>query len=362
MLLTVAPASAQVTAEDVEEARRQVAELAASLEQQMVRYEDAATEEMVLRQEVDRLAADLEVQEQELAALEDAARDHVVAIYVSVAGSGPTTLLSAEGRPDEASVRQMYLDLVTQADRQVINRLAVARRSVDGLREYYGGLLEEQTVLRSDLEEMVGEIYGELEAANAAYQAVKGEWDRQEAERLRREEEERQRQLLATSTTLAAVEPPADSGVTSTTAEVPPVLGPPPEPGVYVCPVDGAVSFTDTWGEPRSGGRFHTGTDLWAAAGTPIVAIESGTIWSPNWHWAGGIGLYVNGDSGDRWYYAHMQGYAPGIVDGVRVGAGQLIGYVGSTGNATFPHLHLGYLPGAEYYANPYPIVARLCL
>ena len=85
--------------------------------------------------------------------------------------------------------------------------------------------------------------------------------------------------------------------------------------------------FADTWGAPRSGGRTHTGLDMVAAMGTPLVAIENGTIWSPNWHWAGGNGLYLKGDSGDVYYYAHLQGYAGGIVDGARVGVGQVIGY-----------------------------------
>ncbi len=364
LVASATPARADVTLEDVEEARRQLAEVAAVLQEQVALYEDATIEEMLLRQEVDGLTAGLEVREQELAGLKDAAREHVVAVYLSSVGSAPAGLATADGGLDEASVRQMYLDLVTQADRQLINQLAVTRRSVDELRKYLDDALTQQAALGNDLEELVGEIYAELEKANAAYQEIKAEWDRQEVERLRREEEERLQLFFSTSTTLA--EPlPGDVGATTTIAAAvspAPVAGPPPQAGVLVCPVDGAVTFTDTWGDPRSGGRTHTGTDLLAAAGTPVVAIESGTIWSPSWHWAGGIGLYVNGGSGDRWYYAHLQGYAPGIVDGVRVAAGQLIAYVGSTGNATTPHLHLGFLPGGDYYANPYPIVAPLCL
>ena len=128
-----------------------------------------------------------------------------------------------------------------------------------------------------------------------------------------------------------------------------------------VCPVDGAVTFRDSWGEPRPGGRTHTGTDMMAATGTPLVAIENGYIWYMSWHYAGGNGLYIQGDSGDRWYYAHLDGYAPGISTGVSVSAGQVVGYVGSTGNASVPHLHIGYLPGGAYYANPYPIMAEVC-
>lgn len=121
------------------------------------------------------------------------------------------------------------------------------------------------------------------------------------------------------------------------------------------------MTFRDSWGEPRSGGRTHTGVDMMAATGTPLVAIESGRIYSPNWHYAGGLGLYIRGDSGDTWYYAHLDGYASGIVDGVRVNAGQLVGWVGTTGNASVPHLHLGQIQGGVTYINPYPAVAAIC-
>jgi murein DD-endopeptidase MepM/ murein hydrolase activator NlpD len=100
---------------------------------------------------------------------------------------------------------------------------------------------------------------------------------------------------------------------------------------------------------------------MMAALGTPLVAIEDGYIWYMSWHYAGGNGLYIQGDSGDRWYYAHLDSYASGIQTGVRVSAGQVVGYNGDTGNASIPHLHLGYLPGGAYYANPYPFVAAVC-
>ena len=128
-----------------------------------------------------------------------------------------------------------------------------------------------------------------------------------------------------------------------------------------MCPVDGAVTFRDSWGEPRDGGRTHKGVDMMAARGTPLVAIEDGYIWYMSWHYAGGNGLYIQGDSGDRWYYAHLDAYASGLQIGLRVSAGQVVGYNGDTGNASIPHLHLGYLPGGASYANPYPLVAAIC-
>ena len=153
-------------------------------------------------------------------------------------------------------------------------------------------------------------------------------------------------------------------GETTTTAATAPTTTVAPQPsGTKVCPVDGATVFTDTWGAPRPGGRAHHGTDLLAAEGTPLVAIEGGYIWSPNWDAAGGLGLYIEGDSGDLWYYAHLSSYFAALSGGMRVEAGQRVGYVGHTGNASVSHLHLGWYPGGygNSAANPYPVVLGLC-
>jgi murein DD-endopeptidase MepM/ murein hydrolase activator NlpD len=314
-----------------------------------------------------------------------------------------------------------YLDTVAATDRDVVNQLEAARRGFVRQQELLRETAAEQAAVRAEMETLLDDIYTRLEEANTEYQAVKAAWEAQEAERIRREEEARRQAeleaFLATSTTTTTAPPtttttappsttttaaptttagtttttattttaaattsttagettPTTAGETTTTTAPPETTtttappetttttAPPAPQGVRVCPVDGAVTFRDSWGEPRPGGRSHTGTDMMAPIGTPLVAIESGTIWAPNWHYAGGLGLYINGDSGDRWYYAHMNAYAPGIVDGTRVTAGQLVGYVGETGNASVPHLHLGYLPGSAYYDNPYPIVAGLC-
>ena len=106
---------------------------------------------------------------------------------------------------------------------------------------------------------------------------------------------------------------------------------------------------------------YHKATDMMAALGTPEVAAESGTVWVMNSHWAGGTQLYLRGDSGDVYYYAHMQGYAPGLAEGARVGVGDLVGYVGNTGASSAPHLHFGYMPGGAALVNPYQLLVKLC-
>lgn len=356
------PAQAEVTAGQVEEARQRLREVSAQLEGEVARYEAALLEESELRDRVERVRLDLAARERELALARTAARARVAELYIA-AGSGNDAGFLAGG--DAAGpARLAYLDSVALTDREMVNRLEQARRDYAAQQVLLLETLARQEQVSAELEEVVGGIYAELEAANEEYQAVKQEWDRQEAERLRREEEERQRQLwLATSTTTSPGSPPGASPpatVAPMTSPTAPAL-PPAPPGTMACPVDGATTFRDSWGEARPGGRGHTGVDMMSPTGTPLVAIENGVIYNPSWHYAGGIGLYILGDSGDSWYYAHLDGYAPGIQAGTRVAAGQLVGYVGATGNAAGPHLHLAHILPSGQYVNPFPVVAELC-
>ncbi len=127
----------------------------------------------------------------------------------------------------------------------------------------------------------------------------------------------------------------------------------------YVCPVAGKTHFSDTWGDSRSGGRHHQGTDMMAAYGTPIAAVTAGVVRSA-YSSAGGTSIYLQGDDGVEYFYAHNSRNS--ISSGERVKAGDIIGAVGTSGNApkNAPHLHFERHPGGTP-VNPYSFVRRVC-
>jgi LysM repeat protein len=125
-------------------------------------------------------------------------------------------------------------------------------------------------------------------------------------------------------------------------------------------PVDGACWYTDTWHATRSGGRLHEGVDIGASGGTPLLAVADGKIakvYTERPDWKGGNAIRLTAADGTYFFYGHLQSFAAGIELGVPVTAGQVIGYVGKTGNAGVDHLHFEAHPGGGAAVNPYPLV-----
>ena len=163
--------------------------------------------------------------------------------------------------------------------------------------------------------------------------------------------------------------PPAVPAQQATTAPTP--LGAWQHPPLIV-PAQGITrdKIVDTWGQSRANGaRTHQATDIMAPGGTPVVAAAPGNVEKLFYsEGGGGITLYVR--SPDRpwgYYYAHLQRYAPGVVEGMPVRAGDLLGYVGDTGNAGTGNFHLHFAmahmqPGDSWWkgqpVNPYPLLA----
>jgi murein DD-endopeptidase MepM/ murein hydrolase activator NlpD len=143
-------------------------------------------------------------------------------------------------------------------------------------------------------------------------------------------------------------------------------------PAGLAIPVQGLKpdQLSDTYTQARAGGaRSHDAIDIMAPEGTPVLAAADGTVEKLFFsQGGGGITVYIRSPD-QRWtyYYAHLQGYAPGLAEGQKVRRGQVIGRVGHTGNANpaGPHLHFAINrmePGQKWYdgtpTNPYPLLA----
>ena len=137
--------------------------------------------------------------------------------------------------------------------------------------------------------------------------------------------------------------------------------------GGYVFPLFGPAAFGDTFGAYRAdvAGKWHHGEDLVAPAGTPVLAVADGTLFSVGWNDIGGWRLWLRDTAGNEFYYAHLSAYSPLAVAGKTVKAGDVLGFVGSSGDADggVSHLHFEIHPvdllylGYDGAVAPYPFL-----
>lgn len=122
------------------------------------------------------------------------------------------------------------------------------------------------------------------------------------------------------------------------------------------CPVPDATQYVDGWGDARSAGRRHEGVDMEAPRGTPVLAVRDGAAEFKRSN-LGGNAIWLTAPNGERFYYAHLdawEGESRSVI------AGEVIGYVGQTGNARGDHLHFETRAG-DIAVNPYPFVSAAC-
>lgn len=128
-------------------------------------------------------------------------------------------------------------------------------------------------------------------------------------------------------------------------------------PVVGVLPHD----LSNSWGDSRDGGRRkHKGIDIFARKGTGVVAVADGIVSYIGEQPKGGLCLWLTTENGTSFYYAHLDRWAAGLFEGMEVLKGDLLGYVGNTGNAktTPAHLHFAVNDNDEM-VNPYPILTK---
>ena len=412
------PVPAQTTEEELARVEAELARIQAEVQQLTEEYQEAWAAEADLAFRISGLESSIAAYGVEQRRLQDQIRERAVDLYMSGAAGNDLAALMIATSLSDFDIRTEYLDDAREQDQVLFNALEVLTRQLneaadtlrrdrqeqqellDRLEEVSVGLserlaagqeahlrLEErraQEIAQAEAEararaeaearaqaEAEARAQAEAEAraqAEAEARALAEAEARAQAEAEARAQAEAEAALQATSTTSSTTTTTAVS-VTDTTLAPPttvpadsPVTGDPPS-GAMACPVDGFHSFTDTWGAPRSGGRRHQGVDMLADRGTPVVAVEDGTIHRMSNTSRGGIAVWLDGIGGDRYYYAHLDAWAPGLAVGQMVSRGETLGTVGTTGNAPahIPHLHWEFHPDGGGPVNPTPLARELC-
>jgi peptidoglycan LD-endopeptidase LytH len=363
LALVLAPGAS--LAQSLDDAREQRSELQGRLDaaaQQLGEVEQLIAE---IESEHDELSGRAEVLEEELAELDELLAVRVREVFKHGTALDPIAVFLASDDPQEALSKAETVHRLVRGD-QVDSEGVVASRTrlgsvTDRLEERQGDLdeaLADQRRVLADLEE-------DLAEASRLERRLEREERERERERERRAAEraaEREAEEEAAAEQ-AAEEEAAEEEAQPTAAESGgggDGSSSAPTTGGMACPVDQPRSFTDTWGDPRSGGRAHRGTDILAPMGTPVRAITDGVwdIQSPGP--SAGLWAILRGSDGNQYWYMHLQSHT--VSDGARVSAGQQTGTNGDTGNARgTPHVHFELHPGGGGAVNPYPTLRRVC-
>ena len=374
--------------------------------------EQVASEIMRVQEKADNVAqrwAEAQIRSEELTAELAAAEDKLAAtttqynqieeVLSQIAinrftGSSATTMLVVLGDPVEQQQMDALLSIALDQGSTDRDQVDAVRSDLDKDRERVSALRAENEQVTEQLTSSQAEIEQHLAELSTLQEQLKDEEVKRAYEaQLAKKRRDFEAQQAATAAAAAeqatpapaplrgggtqpdgpsATTPPTPPGKTPTAATPPatptpdPVVNPEPAPrpapvissgSGWICPVAGPTAFGDTWGAPRSGGRTHQGVDMMSPAGTPLVAVVAGTA-AMRTNRLGGNVISLAGSDGNGYYYAHLSAWEGGSRS---VSAGEVIGYVGATGNTTANHLHFEIHPGGGAAINPYPTVRQFC-
>jgi peptidoglycan LD-endopeptidase LytH len=339
----------------------ELADLSTQITEQLEAYEAAKTE--VTGANMTLVEADAALTETEFLIEEKTAESDRVVVDAFITPPNETALevLSADSLV-EVTVKETLLGMETDRRVDSLTTLGEALDEYEDLKAEQEEALEAADLTRAEAEAKLADLettlseqasfVAEVEAALAAQEGLPEPSDPEEAA-ARTERLQEIAAALDSAQTAREIREAAQRAEEERRRKI--------EAGVLFCPVDGGgLNFIDSWGFARSGGRAHKGVDMMAAAGTPTVAPVSGQVVHRGSS-LGGLSWYVYGDNGNMYYGTHLSGYANQGAGWVE--AGTVIGYVGSSGNASAsaPHLHFEIHPGGGAAVNPYPATYQAC-
>ena len=333
---------------------------------------------------IEQVQAKTDTANKKFAALQTRLQGRLRDIYKNQ-GSAALAVLDAVFSGDmslDSMVKQLkLLSSIAHSDNQLLADITSTVKELRGLGNDLQAQKKQELADSAQLTAANEEALQAMEASKDSYNTLHAKVAALQAEEAKRQEAARQ---LAAAQAQAAAEAKAQAeaaavaaandqknhttttsshNTTITTKTTEPTDANPPAntSSDWVFPVQGPNSFVNSWGAPRSGGRTHKGTDIMTARNTPLVAVVKGVIGrtSPTDTGLGGITIWLNGDDGNSYYYAHLSSIKSGIKPGVRVTAGEVIGYAGNTGNAAggAVHLHFEYHPGGGAAAPSYALL-----
>ncbi|MEA3076400.1 MAG: hypothetical protein QOF60_1308 [Actinomycetota bacterium] len=293
----------------------------------------ATTELAKVEDELARLDAKTAETKSRLAGLEGQVKAVAVNTYIHGSGGGAFTFDTDLGRNAR---RQAMARYVTLGNTQAIDEYRAVKDDLDAGAAATRKRAEQQQQAAASLRKQKASAYTELQRLATAEKAYLA-------------------QVAAAQRAAAAKRGATTKAARSdtTTGRASGVIA----SGEWICPVQGPRAFSNDYGQPRSGGRRHEGNDILSPRGTPVVASVSGTSKAHDSS-LGGLSYYLAGDDGTTYFGTHLS--AIGATG--RVEAGQVVGYVGDSGNARgTPHLHFEIHPGGGGPVNPYPTLSRYC-
>lgn len=376
-LLAVAAPAPAVTDSELTQARNERAAVQKELDRTVAAYDAAQAKLAETQSSIAAGQESLKVAEvkQRQAQLRLSARADVMF------RRGPVSIFQFLVGAEDLNDLGMRIKLIEGAARQDSSTIAQASRTRSELTALQQKLVadeEQQRTLLTDMSEQTKSLTANFSKAQVLETKLAA--DRQAA--LKAEQEKAAKaaaaaakaeadKKAAAAKAAASPTPGAKAPASPTPAKAPPsptpgaatLAGGPSTPVVRQgsCPVRGPAAFTDTYGAPRSGGRSHQGVDIFAAMGTPVVAIVDGTLLRRATSTLGGMSVYLKGEDGSEYFYTHLSGYSE-VAAGQKVTAGTVLGYVGDSGNASGgpPHLHFEIRRGGVPI-NPTPTVRAAC-